>query len=210
MTDATTPTVVSGDLPQDLASAFQNSGRIAWDVETSGLDWRRDRLALCQIYSPHVGVAIVKIDQRASPRMAALLSDPGVETVFHHAPFDLKFMTHLWKVPAAAVRCTKVASKLVAPAALNSEHSLAALADRHLGVRLEKGAVRTSDWETTNLSPEQLQYAVRDVLYLLPLLDALEKQLADIGRRELYDDCCQFIPTRVQLELLDSPDVFAY
>jgi hypothetical protein len=27
---------------------------------------------------------------------------------------------------------------------------------------------------------------------------------------EVFDACCRFLPTRVQLELMDAPDVFAY
>lgn len=177
--------IEQGDLPADLATAFEKVARIAWDVETTGLDWRQERLA-------------------------ALLEDPAVEKVFHHAPFDLRFIVHGWNVQPASIRCTKLASKILAPSAPNETHSLQHLVARSLGVRLTKGPARTSDWTADTLTAEQLEYAANDVLYLLPLLDALRADLEQAHHTRLYDDCCAFLPARVLLELGGYPDVFAY
>lgn len=92
----------------------------------------------------------------------------------------------------------------------NGEHSLKNLLARHLGIEIDKGPVRTSDWTLASLTAEQLSYAANDVRYLLPLLDTLTAGLAAAGRSDLYDDCCAFLPARVALELGGYPDVFAY
>lgn len=202
--------VEEGDLPADLAAAFGKFNRIAWDVETTGLDWRREQLATCQLFAEGVGVVVVKMADSYPQRLAALLEDPAVEKVFHHAPFDLRFMVHGWHVQPTSIRCTKVASKLLAPDAPNEIHSLQKLVARNLGVSLRKGPVRTSDWTAANLTPEQLDYAASDVLHLLPLLDVLEADLEQAHLARLYDDCCGFLPARVLLELGGYPDVFAY
>lgn len=123
-----------------------------------------------------------------------LLSDAAVQKVFHHAPFDLRFMTHRWGVAAQSVRCTKVASKVLQPELPNEQHSLAHLVERYLGVALIKGAVRTSDWQAKRLSAEQVEYAANDVLHLLGLLDVLQQRLRNIARLGLYDACCAFLP----------------
>ena len=81
---------------------------------------------------------------------------------------------------------------------------------RYLDVSLAKGEVRTSDWSARRLTAAQLEYAAGDVLHLLALLDALERELVGAGLAELYDACCAFLPARVSLELGDYPDVFAY
>ena len=204
------PALYRGDLPEFAASAFRDAGRIAWDIETTGLDWRTDRLGLCQLYAPAAGVAVIQIAEDVPRNLVDLLSDPTVQKVFHHAPFDLRFMTHHWEVEAESVRCTKVASKLLRPEAPNSQHSLAPLVEQYLGVALAKGAVRTSNWQAAHLSREQVQYAVNDVLHLLPLHDLLQRRLREVGRLELFDACCSFLPARVQLDLMKAPDVFAY
>jgi ribonuclease D len=202
--------VEQGDLPTDLARAFAKANRVAWDVETTGLDWRQDRLAICQLFAEEVGVVVVKMGASRPKRLAALLEDLAVEKVFHHAPFDLRFMVHRWDVRPGSIRCTKVASKILAPDMPNEAHSLQHLASRHLGVSLAKGPVRTSDWTAASLTEDQLTYAAGDVLHLLALLDVLLAELDRTYLRPLYDDCCAFLPARVSLELGGYPDVFAY
>jgi ribonuclease D len=157
-----------------------------------------------------VGAVVISLGSGKPPRLATLLEDPMVEKVFHHAPFDLRFMVHAWGARPTSIRCTKVASKLLEPKAPNEAHSLQQLVARHLGVSLEKGPVRTSDWSAPNLTPEQLEYASGDVAYLPALLDVLSGALLAAGLSQLYDDCCAFLPSRTLLELGGYPDVFAY
>jgi ribonuclease D len=205
-----TAQVLHGDLPEELAGAFAGSQLVAWDIETSGLDWRTERIGTCQLFAQEVGVVVVSVGDSTPARMVALLEDPGVVKVFHHAPFDLRFMVHTWGARPSSIRCTKVASKLLDPEAPNDVHSLQSLALRYLGVSLTKGRVRTSDWTARLLSPEQLAYAVGDVLHLADLLAVMSKALRDAGRIDLYDACCSFLPAKVMLEAGDYPDVFAY
>ena len=193
-----------------MMATFARARRVAWDVETTGLDWRRERLATCQLFAEDTGVVIISLDDRKPDRLATLLEDPAVEKVFHHAPFDLRFMIHAWQVRPASIRCTKVASKLLEPEAPNQIHTLQQLVARHLGIALAKGPVRTSDWTAPDLAPEQIEYAAGDVLHLPDLLDVLTDALHKAGLTRLYDDCCAFLPARTVLELGDYPDVFAY
>ena len=210
MSPPSTVHVIRGDLGHELAAAFAACPRVAWDVETSGLDWHHDQLGTCQLFAQDVGVAVVMLDAGKPARLMTLLENPAVEKVFHHAPFDLRFMVHAWGIRPAAIRCTKVASKLLKPHAPNDAHSLQQLVFRYLDISLAKGEVRTSDWSARRLTAAQLEYAAGDVLHLLALLDALERELAGAGLAELYDACCAFLPARVTLELGAYPDVFAY
>jgi ribonuclease D len=204
-------TVSRGDLPAGFVARFRGSPLVAWDIETSGLDWQNARIGTCQIFAEGVGAVLVAMDFGVRPaRLVSLLENPSVPKVFHHAPFDLRFMMHEWGVRPASVKCTKVASKLIAPEAPNDEHSLQRLLARYTGVEISKGAVRTSDWTAARLSPEQLAYAASDVIHLPALLRALSGELDRLGRIWLYERCCEFLPARAALELGSYPDVFAY
>ena len=113
--------VLSGDLPGNLADTFARSRRIAWDIETTGLDWRRERIGTCQLFAEAVGAVVVSVGKDRPSALARLIEDSTVEKVFHHAPFDLRFMVSAWQVLPAAIRDTKVASKILDPAAPNRD-----------------------------------------------------------------------------------------
>jgi ribonuclease D len=203
--------VARGDLPAEFADAYRSSALVAWDIETSGLEWRNAQIGTCQLFAEGVGAVIIGIGPVARPpQLVALLEDPRITKVFHHAPFDLRFMMHEWGVAPASIRCTKVASKLLEPSAPNDVHSLQSLLSRYLGVQVSKGPVRTSDWTAETLSADQIAYATTDVVHLPALLRALEQKLAGLRRDWLYNRCCDFLPARVTLEIGGYPDVFAY
>ena len=73
-------------------------------------------------------------------------------------------------------------------------------------------AQQSSDWAAETLSPEQLEYAASDVLYLHRLRDVLAALLAREGRAKEADACFRFLPTRAKLDLMgwDEEDIFAH
>ena len=204
-------TIAHGDLPSQFVDPFRRCALVAWDVETSGLDWRQSRIGTCQLFAEGLGGVIIGIDPNLRPqRLISILEEPGVSKVFHHAPFDLRFMVNEWNIAPNNILCTKVASKIINPNARNEVHSLRNLLIYNLGVELSKGAVRTSDWTASQLSQEQIQYAISDVLHLPALLRILTERLKDLGLNELYKHCCSFLPAKAVLEVGEYPDVFAY
>jgi ribonuclease D len=204
-TDA--PMLYHGDIPEEFASAVRMAGAVAWDTETTGLDWRTERLCLCQLSARGAPVAVVRIDGTPT-RLRALLANESVRKVFHHAMFDLRFMTHTWGVRATNVACTKIASKLLEPAH-PGKHTLQSLLRQHLGVEIDKGQ-RLSDWLAERLTAAQVSYAAKDVSHLVELLEALEAKLEAAGLLGLARGCFAHLPTRVELELRGYGDVFTY
>ena len=201
--------LLRGDLRKELADLFHEATMQAWDIETSGLDWRVDRIGTCQLHADHVASVVVKFNDHFPERLLGILADSQVTKVFHHAPFDLSFITSHWKARARNVADTKIASKLLEPKAPNSEHSLKALLARHLQIEISKDQ-QVSDWLAPELTAEQLAYAVSDVAYLLPLLERLESKLREAGLTDLFRQCLAFLPTRVALEVGGYPDVFSH
>lgn len=196
------------DLSPEFDSAMRTEGFSAWDIETDGLDFQRDAIRTCQVYVPGTGIEIVRVpgDGKTPPRLSDALSSERVFKVFHHAPFDLRFMRHNWGVRPRNVGCTKVMSKIVAPD--RTSHSLAPLVLAYLGIELDKSA-RLSDW-SQDLTPEQLTYAANDVLHLPDLYRHLLKDALNLGVAELVEQSFAYLPVRVETDLEGSGDVFAY
>ena len=197
-----------GDLP-DL-SRYQ-SGAVAIDTETMGLEHRRDRLCVVQL-SPGDGSAdVVQIPHNApgAPNLQKLLADPAILKIFHFARFDLGVLFEAFGVMPTPVYCTKIASRLART--YTDKHGLKDLVRELLGVELSK-QLQLSDWGAANLTEAQVAYAASDVLHLHALKAKLDAMLAREGREELAAACLRFLPDRVRLDraVWALEDIFAH
>lgn len=205
-----TARVFAHDLPDDLCAELRGAERVAVDTETTGLDWRHDALKLLQLHAVAHGALLVRVAGRPAPNLRSLLEDALVTKVFHHAPFDLRFISATWGVRPKSVFCTKAASKLLDPQLPAGEHGLAPLLLRRLSVQLGKGPVRTSDWGAPVLSAAQMEYAAADVEFLLPLADS---ELAQLEAKGLIDDfrsICAYMPLDAHLAVSGVPNPLLY
>jgi ribonuclease D len=198
-----------GDLP-DL-SRYQ-TGAIAIDTETMGLDPNRDRLCVVQL-SPGDGSAdVVQIPPGANnnaPNLTRLLADGAVLKIFHFARFDLGVLQKYLGVMPAPVYCTKIASRLART--YTDKHGLKDLVREVLGVDLSKQQ-QSSDWGSEALSDAQVAYAASDVVHLHALREKLDAMLVREGRADLAAACFRFLPDRVRLDLAGwaAEDIFAH
>lgn len=201
--------LVRDDLDDDFYEAARLAKGVAWDIETSGLDWSTSKIGTCQVALPGRIAIVVLRDQHVPKYLAALIEDEAVTKVFHHAPFDLRFLAHHWGAVPASVACTKIASKVLDPNLPSKEHSLKPVLKRHLGVTISK-AQQVSDWMAADLTPDQLAYAAADVAHLLDLYAVLTAEVARTGHGEQLRESYRYLPTRVALDLRGAGDVFAY
>lgn len=184
---------------------------VAIDTETLGLNPHRDRLCVVQI-SPGDGTAdVIQIapGQKSAPNLVALLRDARITKLFHYGRFDLAVLYHTFGAMAEPVFCTKIASRLTRT--YTDRHGLKDICYEMLGVSLSK-VQQSSDWAAETLTPEQLDYAASDVLYLHRLRDALSARLERENRTEEAAACFRFLPTRAKLDLMgwDEEDIFAH
>lgn len=215
MASPSEPTLLvhTGDLPDDA----QFGTAVAIDTETTGLSLTRDRLCLAQISGGDGICHIVRFPRRdgavnpssEAPNLARLLADPAITKLFHFGRFDIAMLYARLGVLCRPVFCSKIASKLVRT--YTDRHSLKELCRELLNVDLSKEQ-QSSDWGAETLSPEQLAYAARDVLYLHRLQTILEAMLAREERLDLARACWDFLPERARLDVAGwaDQDVFAY
>ena len=195
------------DLPADVTLGPV----VAIDSETMGLKLHRDRLCVIQLSGGDGNAHVVHFPEPVwnAPNLARLFADPAVVKLFHFARFDLAMIRRHLGVRCAPVFCTKVASKLTRT---NTEsHSLKSLCKEFLDIDLSKQQ-QSSDWGAKSLSPDQLNYAASDVLYLHQLKDRFEVLLDREGRRALAEACFSFLPDRADLDLAgwNEEDIFSH
>ena len=154
---------------------------------------------------------MVQIDagQKKAPNLVALLKNRKITKLFHYARFDLAVLYHSFGVMPEPVFCSKIASRLTRT--YTDRHGLKDLCNELLGVSLSK-AQQSSDWAAEELSPEQLEYAASDVLYLHQLREKLIVRLEREKRTREAEACFRFLPTRAKLDLMgwEEADIFAH
>ncbi len=160
-----------------LAARLAAQPRVGLDTEF--LRERTYRAQLCLVQVSGVDLAAC-VDPLALPdlgALAAVLTAPTVVKVMHASRQDLEVL-----LPVAGltgpVFDTQIAAGLTG---LPAQIGYAELVRRLLGHELSKSHTRT-DWSRRPLSAEQIDYALDDVHYLLPLADLLQEQVRALGR----------------------------
>jgi len=198
----------------DLPDGIFFGDILAIDNEMMGLNLFRDRLCLCQIYDglPNSKVHMVQFDgtDYSAPNLRALLSDITKIKLLYFARGDMGWIGHYLGVVMENVYCTKIVSRIART--YRQDHELETQCREILGIKMPKEQ-QCSNWAAPILDPEQLKYAVNDVLHLHALREALDLLLKQNDRQKLAYDILSCLPARVQLDLAgwhQDQDIFAY
>ncbi|MCL6749497.1 ribonuclease D [Nostoc sp. CCCryo 231-06] len=198
------------DLGDAALVEYLESTAIAVDTETMGLLPQRDRLCLVQLCNQFGKVTAIRIakGQADAPNLKKLLSATNVVKVFHFARFDLATLRANLGIQVRPVFCTKIASKLART--YTNRHGLKDVVQELEKVELDKSS-QSSDWgNAASLSEAQLNYAANDVRYLLSVQHKLTEMLKREERWEIAQECFEFLPTIVSLDLLQFKDLFEH
>jgi ribonuclease D len=173
-----------------LATRLAAQPRIGLDTEFLRERTYRAQLCLLQLSAPGEAVCVDPLSLADLAPLAGVLAAPDITKVMHASRQDMEVL-----LPVAGqmrpVFDTQVAASLTG---LPAQVGYAEAVRRFLGKDLAKSHTRT-DWSRRPLSTEQIEYALDDVRYLLPLAAALQEQLARLGRLEWL---------REELETLDN------
>jgi DNA polymerase-1 len=183
-----------------VLSAIEGSVRVGLDLETTGLDPRKDRVRLLSLAADTIEpgetftyiIDCFAVDPR--PLFEALAE---VELVIHNASFDLGFLTRLGFVPGRVTDTVLLSRLLDGTRRPRNYHALGACGFRHLGQDLPKD-LQASDWHGT-LTPEQLAYAARDAAVLRPLAEALEGGIKEVKLEQVASNEMHCLPAVVWL-----------
>jgi ribonuclease D len=190
----------------DLPDSLTLKGSIAVDTEAMGLNPHRDRLCLVQLCDEAGEVHLVKFapGKFHAPNLVKLLSDPKRLKLFHFGRFDIALMKHYLGVVTAPVYCTKIASRLCRT--YTDRHGFKDLCRELITTDISKQQ-QSSDWGAETLTPEQMEYAAKDVIYLHALKVKLDVMLEREKRTEIAQSMFEFLPTRALLDLAGWPDI---
>jgi DNA polymerase-1 len=174
--------VTTQDQLVEVIADLKDADLLALDLETTGLDPRKDFIRLLSL-ATKTRTYIVDCQSVDPAGLFPILAE--VTLIAHNALFDLGFLSSLGFVPGK-VADTMILSQLVYAGSKaqplkrgQTSHSVDSVVKRDLGLELDK-AHQNSNWGAT-LTPEMIEYAVRDVEVLLPLYEALKTKIEKAG-----------------------------
>src|SRR6266567_5727831 len=193
----------------ELLKKIDMADRVAIDTEADSLHCYREKLCLLQISVPAAAGVIdagrdletasgnrdhrsrLQHDSIVDP-LADLDLEPlrqvleTREIVLHGADYDLRMLRRGLNFIAHQIFDTLIAARLLGI----REFSLAALLKRYFGLELPKGSQK-ANWAKRPLPARMAEYAINDVVYLLPLAEKLEAELDRPRRRDWLRQSCQ-------------------
>jgi ribonuclease D len=136
------------------------------------------RIGLIQVGGGEHFAAIDPIALTDLTPLLELLKDPKKTKVFHAARQDLEILVRLCGQVIPPVFDTQIAAALVG---WGTQISFAKIVNKALGKKLHKSETYT-DWCQRPLSDNQIEYAIDDVRYLMPVYNKLVERLKKKGR----------------------------
>ena len=162
---------------EELAARLERAPAIALDTEFLRERTYRAELCLLQIADAHGAVCVDPLGVTDLTPLRAALSGAASQKVMHACRQDIEVL-----LPAVGIVVpvfdTQIAAAL---SGMPAQIGYAELVRRVTGRELSKAHTRT-DWSRRPLSAEQIDYALDDVRYLLPVRDHLVAQLTRLGR----------------------------
>ena len=191
---------IKEDITSEIANSFKNS--IAIDTEATGLQIpERDKLSLIQICDEKGNVYIIQPNKKTfkAPNLVSVFENNNILKIGHFLRFDKNALEYFLKCKIKNIFDTKIASKIVRT--YTDAHGLKNLVQEFCNKSLDKRQ-GSSDWnkDISDLSDKQLEYAANDVIYLHKIKIELEKMLIRENRMDLFNNCLNFLNTRVELD----------
>lgn len=151
---------------------------IAVDTEFLRERTYHPRLCLVQVATPDecVVIDVIAIDNLAP--LAILMRDEGTVKVFHACSQDMEVLNYTLGALPAPIFDTQVAAAFLGE---RMQASYNGMVHAFCGVTLPKSESLT-DWSRRPLTPEQIEYALDDVRYLIKAYDVIMERLDKSGR----------------------------
>jgi ribonuclease D len=173
-------TITSPQQLADFCRRLARAPRVGIDTEFVSEDTYRPELCLVQVATEN---ELAVIDPYRAGELAGFweqLAAGQHTTIAHSAREEVNFCLSSCGRPPAGLFDTQVAAGFCST---EYPSSYGAVVTKFLGRSAVKGEQRT-DWRRRPLSNEQIDYALEDVRYLLPLHDTLLVQIEGLGRAD--------------------------
>ena len=197
---------------EELVAALRSAGVFALDTEFIPENRLFPELGLIQVAAPGVEAVVDPLEVKELDPLFALIGDSEVLKVVHSGKHDFDIFYGLASVVPQNVFDTQIAAAVIGHGK-KVQIALRTLVAGFVGRELSKQE-QMSNWLRRPLTPRQVEYAIADVRYLLPLRDKLTERARALGRLDwlqeemiplTHEAAYQMPPAEECYRALDSP-----
>ncbi len=182
---------------QQLCHRVGSESEIAIDTEFTRVRTYRPRLELVQVATREITFCIdVPLCGDVSA-LRNLLISPSMVFVMHSASQDLEVFRDMKAVPYR-IFDTQIAASLCGYRNVSYKD----VVDEIIGIELSKDMTR-SNWTSRPLSQKQIQYALEDVRYLIPVKRQLDRKLDQLSRGFWLEEECERLLKSYRKDIAD-------
>jgi len=190
-----------------ITAELESMPMLAVDTETTGLDPYKSEVLLFQIGNLEKQFVIDCRKASLEPLRKILESDKP--KVLQNAKFDYKMIKHSFKIEMENMVDTMLIEQVLVCGKSDKHFGLADLVEKYIGERPDKDERKSFINHDGDFSESQLEYAKRDLLYTLQVIDKQVKSVIDDGLKDTVKLECLAVNAFGDIEyngmLLDKP-----
>jgi ribonuclease D len=161
---------------------------LAFDMEADSLYHFKEKVCLLQAATQKASFVIDPLQMKALEPLKNIFSNPEITKIFHGADYDVRSLFRDFGFNIKNLFDTQIASMFLGLEGTGLDAVLQHKFKVHLNKKYQK-----KDWSIRPLPEEMIKYAARDVSYLIPLAELLQKDLKAKGRLYWVKEECELL-----------------
>jgi ribonuclease D len=187
---------------EKAAGALEKEKVIAVDLEADSMYHFKEKVCLIQLATEKTSVVVDPLQIDNFSILKPLFYNPDIQKIFHGADYDVRSLYRDFKIKINNLFDTELACRFLGI----KETGLKAVLKTFFEINIEK-KYQKKDWSKRPLPEEMVEYASKDVIYLLPLAKILIDKLEEIDRLSWVLEECNVL-SKVRPVLPDEDPLF--
>jgi ribonuclease D len=187
---------------EKIVKSFEREKTIAADLEADSMFNFKEKVCLIQVAAKNRSIVIDPLQIKDLSSLKSIFAGHHIQKIFHGADYDVRSLFRDFNIETNNLFDTELACRFLGI----KETGLEAVLKKFFKISLDK-KYQKKDWSKRPLPQEMLDYAARDVIYLVPMAEILEKELDNKGRLSWVHEECNYL-SKVRPALSDDEPLF--
>ena len=171
-----------------IAKTLEKEETIAIDLEADSMYHFKEKVCLIQVATEKRNIIIDPIRLKDLSPLKPLFFSPDIRKIFHGADYDVRSLYRDFNINITHLFDTEVACRFLGL----RETGLETVLNKYFNIHLNK-KYQKKDWSKRPLPQEMINYAIRDVICLIPLAKILIHELEKMGRLSWVIEECELL-----------------